>query len=132
MLDFGPGDGWPSLLVAPYVAEVMGVDGSAKRVAVCAANADRMGIRNASFIHNPPHAPLPFPDNYFDGVLAASSIEQTPDPQATLREIYRVLKPGGHLRMLYEGLGRYISHEQEVWLGDLGASKKRIVELCGG
>lgn len=26
LLDFGPGDGWPSLIVAPYVEKVVGVD----------------------------------------------------------------------------------------------------------
>jgi hypothetical protein len=31
LLDFGPGDGWPSLIVAPYVGEVIGVDGSRRR-----------------------------------------------------------------------------------------------------
>ena len=28
LLDFGPGDGWPSLVLAPHVKEVIGVDAS--------------------------------------------------------------------------------------------------------
>jgi len=28
VLDFGPGDGWPSLIIAPQVANVVGVDGA--------------------------------------------------------------------------------------------------------
>lgn len=107
LLDFGPGDGWPSLIVAPYAGEVVGVDGSRKRVEVCAQNAARMGIRNASFVHYQPGARLPFPDASFDGVMAASSIEQAPDPRATLAELFRVLRPGGRLRIRYEGLCRY-------------------------
>ena len=107
LLDFGPGDGWPSLIVAPYAGEVIGVDGSQRRVDVCTENAQRLGIGNARFIHVEPGQPLPFEDSSFDGVMAASSIEQTPDPYVTLQELYRVLKPGGRLRMYYEGLNRY-------------------------
>ena len=107
VLDFGPGDGWPSLRIAPFVDEVIGVDASARRVEVCRGNARRLGIDNARFVHVPLAQPLPFEEDCFDSVTAASSIEQTPDPEATLRELCRVLKPGGRLRMNYESLGRY-------------------------
>lgn len=107
VLDFGPGDGWPSLLMAPMVEEVVGVDGSARRVEVCTENARRLGIENARFVHVPPGEALPFEDASFDGVAAASSIEQTPNAKATLAELCRVLKPGGRLRMYYESLGGY-------------------------
>ncbi len=119
LLDFGPGDGWPSLLIAPLAGEVIGVDGSRRRVGVCAENARRLGIANARFVHVPPGQPLPFADQSFDGVAAASSIEQTPDPQATLRELWRVLRPGGRLRMHYESLGYYRGgQERELVLGE--------------
>lgn len=107
VLDFGPGDGWPSLLIAPLVGEVVGVDGSRCRVEVCRCNAQRLGLDNTRFVHVPPGELLPFDDHSFDGVTAASSIEQAPDPKATLKELYRVLKPGGRLRMDYESLGHY-------------------------
>jgi SAM-dependent methyltransferase len=107
LLDFGPGDGWPSLTVAPFAAEVVGVDGSCKRVEVCTANAARLGVANARFVYVEPGSPLPFEDGAFDGVMVASSVEQTSDPQATLRELYRVLRSGGRLRISYEALGRY-------------------------
>jgi len=116
VLDFGPGDGWPSLRIAPFVDEVVGVDGSTRRVDVCADNARRLGINNARFAHVPPRRLLPFEDESFDSVTAASSIEQTPDPEATLRELCRVLKPGGRMRMHYESLGRYRGgHERGVY-----------------
>jgi SAM-dependent methyltransferase len=119
VLDLGPGDGWPSLLMAPMVEEVVGVDGSKRRVDVCTENARRLGIQNASFVHVPPGEPLPFEDESFDGVAAASSIEQTPDPETTLRELYRVLKPGGRLRMHYESLGYYSGGaERELHIGE--------------
>ncbi len=117
LLDFGPGDGWPSLIVAPRAAGVVGVDGSERRVRVCAENAGRMGFQNTAFLHVPPGQPLPFEDESFDGVMAASSVEQAPDPEAVLREFYRVLKPGGRLRMTYEDLDRYRdSSRYETWV----------------
>ncbi|MCP4643435.1 MAG: class I SAM-dependent methyltransferase [bacterium] len=115
ILDFGPGDGWPSLSLAPMADEVVGVDGSRRRVDVCAQNAERMGIANVEFVFVEPGAPLPFDDSSFDGVAAASSIEQTPNPRETLAEIHRVLKPGGRLRMHYESLAYYADgKEREV------------------
>ncbi|MBN2082667.1 class I SAM-dependent methyltransferase [bacterium] len=117
VLDFGPGDGWPSLIIAPFVDEVVGVDASAKRVEICRENAARLGIANARFVHVPAGEPLPFADAEFDGITAASSVEQTPDPRAALAELARVLRPGGRLRLHYEGLERYRGAEEHgLWL----------------
>lgn len=38
---------------------------------------------------------LPYPDNFFDVVVAADTMEHTLFPEKTLAEIRRVLKPGG-------------------------------------
>ncbi|MEL6463979.1 MAG: methyltransferase domain-containing protein [Pseudomonadota bacterium] len=40
---------------------------------------------------------LPYADCAFDVILAAHVIEHLPDPQAALKEMFRVLKPGGVL-----------------------------------
>lgn len=128
LLDFGPGDGWPSLIVAPRAAFVVGVDGSRRRVEACEANAGRLGLTNTEFLHVPPGEPLPFGDETFDGVMAASSVEQAPDPKATLREFFRVLKPGGRLRMTYEDLDRYRdSAPRDTWLWLPGGGSARLV-----
>jgi len=128
VLDFGPGDGWPSLVVAPFISEVAGVDASRRRVEVCTQNAARLGMHNAKFVHVPPGSPLPFGDDSFDAVLAASSVEQTPDPRSTLREIHRVLKPGGRLRITYESLTPYRGDgEHGIWLWEAGRRSCRLI-----
>ncbi|GAA3839059.1 class I SAM-dependent methyltransferase [Sphaerisporangium flaviroseum] len=38
---------------------------------------------------------MPFPDASFDRVIAAEVLEHIPDDMAAMREIHRVLKPGG-------------------------------------
>ena len=77
VLDFGPGDGWPSLLMAPMVEEVVGIDGSRRRVDVCTQHAERLGLTNVSFVHVRPGEPLPFEDGSFDGVTAGCADDET-------------------------------------------------------
>ena len=117
LMDFGPGDGWPSLIVAPYASKVIGVEGSVRRAQVCTENADRLGISNAEFVYVPQGSRLPFEDNTFDGIMVATSVEQSLDPRSTLKELFRVLKPDGRLRIAYESLEVYRNgHERDAWL----------------
>ncbi|MGE5673320.1 MAG: class I SAM-dependent methyltransferase [Mycobacterium leprae] len=131
LLDFGPGDGWPSLRVAPHVKSVTGLDASPKRIEVCEANARRLGITNFRGVRYVAGQPMPFPDQSFDGAMAASSIEQSPDPQGILRELYRVLRPGGRLRIQYERPAWYINsprQELELWSLADGATFLYLME----
>ncbi|HED17050.1 MAG TPA: bifunctional demethylmenaquinone methyltransferase/2-methoxy-6-polyprenyl-1,4-benzoquinol methylase UbiE [Gammaproteobacteria bacterium] len=43
---------------------------------------------------------LPFADNYFDCITIAFGLRNVTDKDAALREMYRVLKPGGRLLVL--------------------------------
>lgn len=40
-----------------------------------------------------------FPDIFFDSVLSLETLEHAPEPEEFLKEIFRVLKPGGRLVM---------------------------------
>ncbi|MCF8008468.1 MAG: class I SAM-dependent methyltransferase [Halanaerobiales bacterium] len=128
ILDFGPGDGWPSLIMAPHVREVVGLDSSIKRVKTCENNAKRLKINNASFKDYKAQDKILFRDNTFDGITAAASIEQTPNPKAILSELYRVLKPYGRMRISYESLDCYKNgDEQDIWISEILNNKSIIV-----
>lgn len=72
-------------------ANVTGVDFSAEVVALA-----RREVANAEFVEGDVQA-LPFGDDRFDAVVCGFGIIHVPDPARALRELYRVLKPGGRL-----------------------------------
>jgi len=43
------------------------------------------------------YSPLPFPDEYFDGITLLAVLEHIFDPYAVIREVWRVLHHGGEL-----------------------------------
>jgi len=49
---------------------------------------------------------LPFPDATFDGLTFGYLLRYTPDPAATLRELARVVRPGGSIGMVEFGRPR--------------------------
>ena len=96
-LDVGCGPGQFTILSAEAVpdAEVFGVDLAptmielARRHAAASPAAGRLRFDVADAEN------LPFRDRYFDAVLSSGSIKHWRDPAAGLREIHRVLVPGG-------------------------------------
>lgn len=53
---------------------------------------------------------IPVDNSYFDKIIFNQVLEHVPDPQAVMRELHRVLKPGG--KLLYTGPFFYEEHEQ--------------------
>ena len=97
VLDFGCGTGWLSRVIATLGLEVIGVDVS--------ENALRLGRQ---FIARDPLADrlkidfryfdsvtLPLPDASVDRIVSFDAFHHVFDQQGTLREMARVLKPGG-------------------------------------
>lgn len=102
VLDIGVGTGNLLLKVKRAVpdATVVGLDSDAASLAVAAAKASRL-VAEVQLDHGDA-AHLTYPDATFDRVLSAFLLHHLPLDQQLrmLREVRRVLKPGGSLHLL--------------------------------
>jgi len=97
VLDIGSGTGEPALPLAQAVTptgHVTATDLSPEMLAVAEAKAKSRQLSNMSF-EVADAEELPYADATFDLVTGRFSIMFCPDPIKALREIRRVLKPGG-------------------------------------
>ena len=97
VLDLGCGTGTLSLWIkqAYPSAEVVGVDGDSVVLALASRKALEAGL-SMQFDHGMSHT-LPYPDAYFDRVISSLFFHHlSRDAKLrTMREMHRVLKPGG-------------------------------------
>ena len=103
VLDVACGTGLVSFAAAHAVGpagQVLGVDLSEGMVDAARLRATRREVSNATFMHMDAEA-LALPDGVptagFDVALCALGLMYVPDPDQALREMRRVLKPGGRL-----------------------------------
>jgi phosphatidylethanolamine/phosphatidyl-N-methylethanolamine N-methyltransferase len=99
VLDVGVGTG----IALPHYgrsASVVGVDLSAPMLRKAEARVAALGLRNVAGLAVMDAARLAFADASFDVVVAQYVVNTVPDPEATLDEFARVLKPGGEIVLL--------------------------------
>ena len=99
VLDVAGGAGEPSLTIAAVVGPTGSVtctDAVAEMVEAARREAKRRGLENLRFQQCTADS-LPFPDGSFDVVVSRLGAMFFPDPVAAIREMLRVLKPGGSL-----------------------------------
>jgi len=94
VLDFGCGSGYGSAQIARTAAKVVGVDVAEDAISYAR---QKFGGANLEFQRIEPDARLPFADASFDTVLSFQVLEHVRDVDNYLKEIRRVLVPGGRL-----------------------------------
>lgn len=129
--DLGCGTGRTSEALAPHVAEVHAIDGSAamleatrQRLAGC----DNVRVRPGELER------LPLDDQSLDAAVLFLALHHNPDPESVLREARRVVKPEGRLLIV-----DMLPHEREdyrqqmghVWLGFPREQILRDLEAAG-
>ena len=96
LLDVGCGPGTITVGLASKVnpGKVVGIDIGSSEVARATDRAKSLGLTNAEF-EVMDATSLQFKDGQFDAVFSCMALEHIPDAAGAVREIARVLKPGG-------------------------------------
>lgn len=95
VLDIATGTGFATVTFARFGADVTGIDLTEYAVAQTKRNFDLRGLKGT--VLKMDAQKLDFPDNTFDFVCAHGCLMHMPDTQGAVKEIYRVLKPGGKM-----------------------------------
>jgi SAM-dependent methyltransferase len=101
VLDLGCGAGWATRLLAKAVegGQGMAVGQDISDEMIARARVASRHLENVLFVIAPAEE-IPWRDEYFEHVLSIESFYYCPDQEAVLRELYRVLVPGGALFLL--------------------------------
>ena len=101
VLEIGCGIGTDGIEFARNGARYTGVDLTPKSTELAAERFALFGVPGRFEVANAEER-LPFADNCFDHVYSFGVIHHSPTPEKIIREVYRVLRPGGTLTvMLY-------------------------------
>lgn len=116
VLDIGCGAGVDTLLAAMMAGpqgRAVGVDLTPEMIQRAKSNLELTGLDNVTF-QVASGDDLPFEDESFDVVISNGAINLIPDKEATLKEIRRVLRPGGRLMIADQILqGPLLSDQRE-------------------
>jgi len=126
VLDAGCGDGALACAAASQGAEVTGIDVDPAMLAAARSRAAKAGIRATFSEGRIEH--LPFPAASFDVVVAVTVLCFVADAAGAVREMARVLRPGG--RLVIGELGRWslwaAIRRMRGWLGSPTWSSARF------
>ena len=102
MLDIATGTGDFALLAARMLQpqQLIGADISEGMMAVGRQKVQRQGLEKMISFRREDCMQLSFADESFDAVTAAFGIRNFKDLDTCLRELHRVLRPGGHLSIV--------------------------------
>lgn len=101
VVDVGSGAGIDSLIAARMVApngEVIGIDMTPAMLEKAQCAAQESGIDNVEFRMGYAET-MPIEDGWADVIISNGVLNLMPDKQAALKEMARVLKPGGRIQI---------------------------------
>jgi SAM-dependent methyltransferase len=134
LLDVGCGPGTITLGLAAAVApgEVIGIDREPSQVEKARALASEHGLPNVRFeIGNAEE--IPYPDGSFDAAFEHTLLEHVANPGQVVREMFRVLKPGGIIGVADgDWDGFVLAGRSSEALKASGALYERLWRLNGG
>lgn len=123
VVDVGCGAGIDSLIAARMVGSdgrVIGVDMTPAMIAKARASAAQCGAANVDFRDGVAES-LPVEDAWADVVISNGVVNLFPDKFAALREMARVLKPGGRLQigdiLVQKAVGDKGKRDISLWKG---------------
>ena len=120
LLEIGCGMGTDLLQFARGGARCVGIDLTPRSIEISQHRFKLYGTRGAFMISDGEH--LPFCDESFDVVYSNGVLHHTPDTEGAIREVHRVLRPGGTAKvMLYHRNSLNYWLEIVVRRGVLGA-----------
>ena len=107
-LDIGAGPGWLGMELAKITnMKIVFLDISQDALDMAKENFEKLDVDNeVDYIQANVHE-LPMEDDRFDFIMSRGSIWFWKQPQKALKEIERILKPGG-VAIVGGGLGRYL------------------------
>src|SRR5688572_12293061 len=108
LLAIGCGMGTDLLQFARGGARCTGIDLTPRSVEITRHRFALYGARGSFMISDGER--LPFPDESFDVVYSNGVLHHTPDTAGAVREIYRVLRPGGIAKVML-----YYRHSLNYW-----------------
>ncbi|MCX7787288.1 MAG: bifunctional 2-polyprenyl-6-hydroxyphenol methylase/3-demethylubiquinol 3-O-methyltransferase UbiG [Spirochaetes bacterium] len=95
VLDVGCGGGFLTEEIAKYGLKIVGIDPSLASLEAARSHAEKIGLR-IEYLEGIGER-IPFPDSFFDIVFCCDVLEHMNDYQEVLKEVKRVLRPGGWL-----------------------------------
>src|SRR5581483_1217343 len=128
-LDIATGTGEPGISIASRVGpsgHVTAVDLSHELLEIADQRAQARGLSNFTTKQGDAHA-LPFPDNKFDLATCRFGVMFFAEVEKALRELHRVLKPGG--RACFVAWGPY---DQPYWVTTMAVVQKHLGLPVGG
>jgi ubiquinone/menaquinone biosynthesis C-methylase UbiE len=117
VLDGGCGEGYLSRDLAMRGATAFGIDTSGALVAAAEQEGERLGLRIKYQVAS--LEAIPYTEKQFDLVVCNHVISDVANPEAALKEIGRVTKPGGKLVLLMLHPCFYTAHVERGDHGDL-------------